>query len=191
LEEDKMISLLYDPVEAVDEAKKMRNFGTSFLVLVVASLFMALAMIIGTRGLAWLPAIILFIVIIVLSLFAGLLTQLAFTTLTGKGGYFEGFTVVVYPMLAPAAALLIGSILILIPYIGMILSALLMAIAMILGYATFFRAAKELFHTDYVVALIGFIVIWTATFFAAYGTVIFAMMGSAFGQFMPMMALLG
>lgn len=186
-----MINLLYDPAEAIAEAKKMKSFGKSFLVLVVVALFMALAMIIGTMGLAWLPALILFIVLIVVSLFAGLLTQLAFTTLTGKGGYFEGFTTTVYPMMAPATAILVSSILVLIPYIGMVLSALIMAIAMIIGYATFFRAAKELFGTDYTVALVGFIVIWTATFFAAYGAFIFVMMGSAFGQFMPMLGMLG
>lgn len=186
-----MMKLLFAPVEAIAEMKKKADITKSIIVIALSALFWALAVIIGTKGMMWLPAIIMFIVMIIASLFMGFLLQLTFGILVGKGGYFEGVTVLACSMFAIAAAALVSSILILIPVIGIIISVILMGIAAVISSAAFFRAAKDLFATDYLTVLIGWVVASTALFLGIYMGIGLAMMGTAIGNILPMFSLLG
>jgi len=160
-----MFQLLFDPVAEIKRAKK-QSYSKVLMYLFAAALF-------ETAGLFFFA----------LRLFADKLSQgmiingilgflfacigfhlvvafffsAAMHVLDGKGGYYEGLTAVVFSMVAPAVATFFAGALSFIPF-ALPLAVLLVSFGYVLGAATLFRAAKELFELDYAGVLVGVLI---------------------------------
>ena len=160
-----MFALLIDPVAEIKNAKQ-QNYAKILLYLVAASLF-------ETAGLlfflwqflsSWLPPnmisygiVAAVLGIIVVHLVAAFFFTVAMHVLDGNGGYYEGLATLVFAMVAPAVTTFFAGAVTFVPYSGGA-AAVLLAYGYILGFATFFRAGKELFELDYAGVLIGFLI---------------------------------
>jgi len=160
-----MFALLYDPVSEIKKSKR-QSYSRILLYLLAASLFET----VGLVFFAWryfskymtMDILATGIVAVLFFLFAAHLLAAFFFSLTlhildGKGGYYEGLTALVLAMVAPAVAIFFGGAISFVPY-GIILSVVLLAYGYVLGAATLFRAAKELFELDYAGVFVGFVI---------------------------------
>ncbi len=160
-----MFGLLYDPIKEIMAAKE-QNFVKILVYLVAASLFEGagilfiawryLSQILQTNVLVEGVLIVLFTLIIA-HLVIAFFFSLAMHILDGKGGYYEGLTTLVLAMVAPAVALFFGGALMYVP-MGIFVSIPLIIYGYVVGAATLFRCAKELFEIDYAGVLVGFLI---------------------------------
>ncbi|MBI4175785.1 MAG: YIP1 family protein [Candidatus Aenigmarchaeota archaeon] len=187
--------------------KKQKNLGKSVLYLLIASILSAIGSAImtprffstalGTLGQfrsipnlglpgAGAVAIGVFFIVFVGGLFYGWLARLAFTTLGGKGGYFEGLTAVAIPAKLMSIGFLIAAIFTYVPAIGGVVAFLALLIFGVLAYAMLIRASKELFSVDMVTAFVGVTVLLTVSILAVLGASAFGA-SSLYPGGMPMM----
>ncbi len=171
-----MFALLYDPVSEIKKAKR-QSFAKVLMYLLTASLFAT----IGVFFFAWRYSstklsqtfiingtlVVLFSLMVLSAIFA-FFFSLAMHVLDGRGGYYEGLSAIVLSMVAPAIMLFFGGALSFMPY-GLVFSALLAAYGFVIGTATLFRAAKELFELDYAGVLVGFLISLIPVCFAVMG----------------------
>ncbi|HLF55155.1 MAG TPA: hypothetical protein VI612_05555 [Candidatus Nanoarchaeia archaeon] len=161
-----MFKILYDPVSVIKQEVKNPSFPRILLMLFAASLFET----IGLLFIVWkfLPFLLTqnFIVLGILVSLFGLIAShlvvafffsLVMHVLDGKGGYYDGLSTLVLGMIAPAVAIFFAGAFVFIPF-GLFFALLLLSYGYVLGAATLFRAAKELFSVDYAGVLIGFLI---------------------------------
>jgi len=184
--------LLTSPAEAIANAKKkISAFNTIGILVLDAIVFAAAAGIAiwqlgnllplgtllgGTETFVAIVTVVVFVLVILLSLFGGWLVKTAVTTLGGKGKYLDGLTTVAYSGLSPAIGFLITAIVFKLGIAGTIITAIVLPSAIVLGLATFYRSVKEFFSADLLVALIATSILTIATV-AMFYAVAFTMMG--------------
>lgn len=160
-----MFALLFDPVDEIKKAKT-QSYAKILVYLLAAALFETAGLLFFTWQFlsSWMPPNMLSysIVIgvlgfIVVHLAAAFFFTVAMHVLDGNGGYYEGLATLVLAMVAPAVTTFFAGALTFVPYGGGA-SAVLLAYGYILGFATFFRAGKEMFELDYAGVLIGFLI---------------------------------
>ena len=154
-----MRQLLTDPVVAINRAKHQRNYNELLALVFIEWVLVGLGLAVTLRDFG-VPAALSFGVAIgacgiVLTLFGGFLLQLVFHVLGGKGTYWTGLTVSAYSKFPLAFAILLGSILFTIPFIGTVVGVVLFIVMAILSFSTLYRSIKELFQVDIVTAWIG------------------------------------
>ncbi|MBI4146393.1 hypothetical protein HY489_03590 [Candidatus Woesearchaeota archaeon] len=160
-----MFELLYDPVAEIKRIKR-QSFAKVLLYLLAVSLFEAA----GVLFFAWrfvpdkltasfvVNGLLAFIFgSMALHLIIAFFFSVAMHVLDGKGGYYEGLAAVVLSSVAPAVTTFFAGVIAFAP-VGGIIAVLLVTFGYILGFATLFRAGKELFELDYAGVLVGFLV---------------------------------
>lgn len=160
-----MFALLYDPLKEIKAAKK-RGFAKMMVYLLAAALFET----VGLLFVAWryfrdllttnvlVNGIVLVLVSLILAhLFVAFFFSVAMHVLDGRGGYYEGLATLVLAFVAPAVSIFFAGALLFVPF-GFHVALLVVAYGYILGAATLFRSAKELFGLDYAGVLLGFLV---------------------------------
>jgi hypothetical protein len=168
------IAILKNPVAAIVAAKK-KNMNRTWLVTIETAVIFALAavaLLLLNFGFASplsgaLSAASVFAFIFVASLLLGFMIKIIVTTLGGRGGYYEGLTCISYTLLPISIALLISSLVSVLPG-GILLSAISIAIGFAQGVSMFYRSVKELFATDMITALVAVSILIVVLFAAAY-----------------------
>jgi hypothetical protein len=145
--------ILINSVAAIKQAKKEKKMNTTLCMLIFEWFLIALGTFLLLKKLV--VTTTFFFLGIVGSLFLGFLVQLVFTILGGKGRYFEGLTSVVYSLLPMSAAVILSSIFVHLPVIGVLLSFVVAVLFVLTGLAVMYRAVKELFSTDMITTLVG------------------------------------
>jgi hypothetical protein len=189
----KFSKLVSNPVEAILETKKYTNTVEAIGTLVIAAIIAAISIgiMIVRLGLvpfqmAALAAVAGFVVMVVACLFLGYVIKIITVTLGGKGNYAEGLTAISYAVFAPAVGALVSSIVSTIPYVGPIISFVVLVLACALGISTFYRAVKELFSVDMVTSLVA-VSIFVMVLMTAGWIVFMNLIGSGF---MPLSVLM-
>lgn len=168
--------VLFDPGTALQRAKSEHNMTTPLILVLLSSLIATIAVFMnlmpvleisqeGDIGL--ITAIMVFFVTAISILFMGYLVKITATTLTGKGGYFEGLTAMAFSgFLSSVGALILAIIIFIGGFLGtaldeflitgafLFIGTLVFVVFIALSFAVMFRAIKELFETNYTVALI-------------------------------------
>ena len=150
-----MFNAFYNPVEAVIDAKKFGDWAGTIGVLALTAVLLVLAPIIAMKTFMWFVALGA-IVFLAVAVFLGALFLKIVLVILGakKPGYFETVTAITYSLAPLATALLVGSILMLIPVLGIALAGLLVAVGGVAMGATHIRAIKELCQTDLLMAVV-------------------------------------
>lgn len=151
-----MFQLLYDPLSEIRKCKR-QQFGKVLLYLLTASMFYT----IGLLFFAWryVPAkltptvianglLLVLFGLITAVLVASFFFALAFHVLDGKGGYYEGLSMVVLSIVPEGVFTFFAGALTFAP-LGIYVALLLLAYGWVLAFAIFFRSGKELFELDY------------------------------------------
>lgn len=178
------LDILKNPAAALEKAKKTRSSRKAWLALIEASILLALAAAIvsyvafGSALIAVTAIIATFVLSLVFGVILAWVVKLAATTLGGKGEFREGLVVVSYSMIFLGSGLFVASLLTRIPFVGIVLGALVLLATAATGLATFYRGIKEMFRTDMIVALIAVSVVVLAFLIALWGTFGLNMLGN-------------
>jgi len=160
-----MFELLYDPLKEIKKCKK-QSYSRILMFLVAASLFETIGLLflgwryfnnLMTTSLVVNGVVFVLFALILLHLLVALFFSISMHILDGKGGYYEGLTTLVLAFIAPAVSIFFGGALTFIPF-GVYPALLLIAYGYVVGFATLFRAAKELFELDYAGVFAGFLI---------------------------------
>lgn len=169
-----MYDIIFQPNKAIKKAKKSKDERKNITALLVIIIATALAMLFFRfQGFLTEGSTEVFILGIVVDVFIGiifitLLLNIALTTLTNKGGFYEALTSVLFTNLPISLALLITSLLFFLGGIGFVVGTILMITASVLGLVVGVKTAKELFKTDYLTVIIAKGVIYIATISVMY-----------------------
>lgn len=157
-----MFQLLYDPLSEIRKCKR-QQFGKILLYLLTASMFYT----VGLLFFAWryIPAkltptilanglLLVLFGIITAVLVASFFFALAFHVLDGKGGYYEGLSMVVLAIVPEGVFTFFAGALTFAP-LGIYVALLLLTYGWVLAFAIFFRSGKELFELDYAGVIAG------------------------------------
>jgi len=168
------------PAEAILESKKKRSTSKTISYLLLSSVLIAIAAAIATAksslllGVASTAPIIIavgvFLLVLIGALVIGWLVQLVATILGGKGKYYEGLTSVTNALIVPSVGAVAAAVLSYIPFIGIPLVFLVLAISLSMGLATLYRSVKELFSSDMITAFVVVSVLSLALIIALLGT---------------------
>lgn len=143
-------NLILNPFVEIKKAKRKKDINKVFLVSIVNSIFLFFAVCIFfplIKNILIISFLISFLNIIFL-IFLGFLTYLTLFILSKKGSFYEGFTSIVYAEFPICLALLLSTIFLYIPAIGIVLSLILMGLFSVIGISIFFSSVKELFGVD-------------------------------------------
>ena len=158
--------LLTNPELAISKGKKERDLKKTFAILLFEWFLVGLSVLILINRIR--VAVGIFFFGLVATLFSGVLTQIVFTCLGGKGKYFEGLTSNVYAIFPVSTASIFSSIFLYLPGIGVLLSFITFAIFTVLGLSILYRSVKEFFSTDMVSSLIGINILIAGLVLALY-----------------------
>jgi hypothetical protein len=161
-----MKQLLTDPVIAINLAKRMRNYNELIALLIIEWLLVGIGLAVSLRTFGITAtssaAILLTLAGILITLFFGLLIQIVFHILGGKGTYWTGLTSAVYAKFPLAFGFFLGSVLFTVPFFGAALGAILIVVMAVISISTLYRALKELFQVEVITAWIGVGILVTA-----------------------------
>lgn len=150
-----MLNAFYNPAEAVLDAKKFGGWGTTIGVLAIAAVLLALAEIIALKSFTWYVSLAIIVGVAVVVFLGGLFIKIALSILGAKNpGCFEAVSALTYSLAPMSIALLAGSVLYLIPTVGIVLAGLLVLIGGVAMGATQIRAIQELAGTDLLMAVV-------------------------------------
>lgn len=180
----RIIDIIKKPGEAIRLAKKEKDMGKTSLVLIEEWIITAIAVFIlavrfgsiGSIG-GGAAAATLFFGGIVTTIVLGYLLKIAMNTLGARGSFYDGLTAVTYSIMPLAIGALISAILSYVPILGVMISFLIMAVLGVMGSALLYRAAKEMFATDMITALVGISVLILGLMLAFYISVITGLVG--------------
>lgn len=158
--------LLANPIEAIKLAKKKKDMNTVVALMITEWIFFTIATAVIMPKSTILIAV--FVGGIIATLFAGLLAEITFKTLGGKGAYQEGLTTVVYPLVPLSFGLMISSFLLLGKYVGAVIALFVASIYGVMSLATVYKTAKELFRLDMITTWVGIGVLVGGALFAVY-----------------------
>jgi hypothetical protein len=174
--------IFLSPVSAIKKAKKEKNLNKSLTILFVDWVLFALSALILSRNLASsIPTIsplffglFVFFLGYLASLLLGLIIQIIFTILGGKGGYFESITPLSYCELPLSLGVFLAGLFSLVALAGLLISLIILSILVAMSIAIFYRGIKEMFKVDLITAWIGIGLIFATLFFAFYLSMIFS-----------------
>ncbi len=164
------------PAEVILESKKKKDLRSAVVHLLLSSLLMALAGSIASAKLSVQTSMIvgvgMFLIVLIGSLVIGWLVQLITTTLGGRGGYREGLTTITNALVVPSIGAVAAAVFSYVPYVGLLLVFLTLAVSLSIGIAVFYRSIKELFSTDMITAFVVVSILAIALIIALLGTVL-------------------
>ncbi len=153
-----MLNLFVSPRKAIIEAKQHRSFAYVFLLLVLASVAMFIGTIVFLESLA--VEVLLLALLTMAGTFIGTVTlsflmKISMGILTGIKGYYEALTMFALPVFVASTGFLIASLLGMIPYAGVVLMPVVMALVVTLSYTLSVKLGMELYNTDVLTVLMG------------------------------------
>ncbi|MEM5801933.1 MAG: YIP1 family protein [Candidatus Aenigmatarchaeota archaeon] len=180
--------ILINPVSALAKAKRERNLNKTLIVLLVDWVIFALAALVvsrllstlATRGASFLLAPIVFFLGFLGSLFFALLTQILFDILGGKGKYFEALTPLAYSKFALSLGVFLASLFSMLPFIGLLLSLVVLSLFGAMGISIFYRGIKEMFGIDMITTWVGIGLLVLVLVFSFYASVMLFGISSGF-----------
>lgn len=150
-----MFNAFYNPAEAVMDAKKFGDWAATIGVLALTAVMLVVAPILAMKTFVWYLAVGAIGFLVVGVFFGGLLLKIVLSILGADNpGYFETVTAITYSIAPFATALFVGSLLYLIPIVGIVLAGVLVLIGGLAMSATHIRAIKELCETDLLMAVV-------------------------------------
>lgn len=173
-----MLDIIFSPLNAISSALHEKSMGKTILVLIVTSLLAAINVFITTKEFTLdnlLTAIVIFIAVVIITIFASLLLQISLHILSQRGGYFEALTTLAYGFFILSFGYFIYSIVGLLPSSNsffviaeLFLGGLILIFTFILANAVMLRAASALFQIDLFTVIIAFIIVYLAIIITVY-----------------------
>ena len=163
---DTLKQLLVNPIQAITATKKKKDMNTVVALMITEWIFFTIAVAVILPKTSLLVAT--FIGGIIITLFGGVLVQIIFKTLGGKGEYFEGFTTLVYALMPLSFGLMISAFFLLGKYVGAVIALFIASIYGVMSLATLYKSAKELFKVDMITAWVGIGVLAGGALIALY-----------------------
>lgn len=161
-----MFKAIFAPKESIKEAKKKKNLGNTMVTLLVASIMLALAVLVNLLGIFVSDAqkiaytvIGVLIGAFVLFLFLGWLFKLTMNIFAKKVTYYDALTPLVKGLLVLTTGVLLSALLNLIPVVGIFLGILATMILLILTFSVTIKTAMELTGMDILTTLIGLVIV--------------------------------
>lgn len=115
----------------------------------------------------------MFASVILLSLGLGLVHEFVSAALGGRGRYYESLTSVTFFFAAPSLGFFVASLLLFVPYIGMLLGSFIIALTFGMGLAALYRATKDLARVDMVTSYVIVSVLTISFFVMLYAALLF------------------
>lgn len=185
----KLIKILKTPTEALSEAKKKKDKTDTILTLFVVSSFFGIAASLIVYKLTTMFAVfralsvaatfsaflMTFILIFIGAIFLSFLLNKIVNILGGKGEFYDGLTSVVYSLVPLSVGILLASVLVFVPVVGIFLGALILAIKFAIGMAILYRGTKEMYKTDMIVSFIAVSVLVLAVIVSLYSFLVLYM----------------
>jgi len=171
-----MFDILFNPTKSIDKAKK-GNIGKTFLILLVASLFVALSVLFTSGFSLWsvIIAAVSLVSVFAITMFLAVLLQFTMHILSKKGGYYEALTTLTYGFFVLSCGVFLSSVITLIPKTTAVLaiivtsiSGIAMLFAFICANAVVLRAALVLFKTDLLTVVVALTIIYFGTLLVLY-----------------------
>lgn len=184
------VDTMWRPNKAVDAAARKRRLGESITVLLIAAVFMAIAValmftslgsVLGelAMGGAAIAAVMVFLIVLIGGLIIGFFLQKLMEALGTKADYYAGVSSIAYSMMPLATGVLIAGILGLIPIVGIVLALLIATPFILMGAATMYYSMKTFFRTDMITAMIAFSAFMFGIVIVLYIVIIPAMLQTA------------
>jgi len=152
---NEMLNAFYNPIEAVEDARRFGDWSSTIIVMAVAAVLLAITPIIALKSFAWEASLIAFVAFFAGVFLGGLFLMIALAILGAKKpGYFESVTSISYSTAPLSLALFAASVLLLIPTLGILLATLVAVTGGIVMAATHIRAIMELTKADLLTALV-------------------------------------
>lgn len=167
---------LSKPAEAILESKKKKDLKHAITYLLLSSLLISIAGSIAAAKISAETSMVvgigMFLMILIGSLILGWLIQLITTTLGGKGCYREGLTSVTNSLVVPSIGAVAAAVFSYVPYVGLPLIFVTLAVSFSIGIAVLYRSIKELFSTDIITAFVVVTILAISIVMALLGTVL-------------------
>lgn len=155
------LDIIKSPVSAIAKAKQKRDINRTIIrMLEIAAIFGIAASIITARTASYNIMFLLssflssFSMFILFTAVLGWVVKIAAVNLGGRGDFYEGFTAITYALAPFAAGLLAISLLLYLPVIGSIIAFFVVLPALAAALSILYRAIKELYRTDMLVAFV-------------------------------------
>lgn len=191
-----MFTIIIDSHKAINAAKIKKSVKKSMSILLYASLIIGVSSLIFAKSTAFtMPILKLALGIVsgtfILTLFMAYLVGISLNILTKKGGFYESLTALSYSLFILSGGVFIVSLLNLLSGINtvltiiiLIISGLVLLVSLIKAKAIKLRTAMDLFGTDLITIIMGFVIVYIALFFILYIIGIQTMLGTI-GSFDP------
>lgn len=173
-----MFDVLTSPLDAIQRAKKNKSMKDTLLLLLVASVFLAIAVLLQNASFnasAFQAAGLTLVLGFAGTAFMALLLQLSLHILTTKGGYFEALTTLTYGMFITSCGMLAASVVGLLSMagqtfamVGAFLGGLVLLFALIMSYSVSLKAGMELFNTDILTVVIAILIVHLSVLVSMY-----------------------
>ena len=177
------------------KTKKEVKFGKSLQTLTIAATLFAIAALIAIptvaqfipvefrTGFPVVATIGIWAIVVLGGLFYSWLLILTLQTLGSKGEFVHGLATIAYSLLPISFGTLLAALLTYIPYLGALLSFIVIATFGVIGYALVYRLITLLFETDIITAFIAVGILTGVTILAIYTTGI--SFGLSLGKLLP------
>ena len=163
-----MLKELFSPIKTIKNTKKNKDVTNHVLTLIIASLMFAIATIIiliknQVLTNLLLTGLIISTVYFAIAFVGGFIYSLLTKIIADKGTYKDSLIAVIQTALILSTGLLITSILLLIPNIGILLGLITMFFTIITGLAIFIRTMTELTgaNTTQIITILIIVVVGT------------------------------
>ncbi|MBI2578643.1 MAG: hypothetical protein HYW26_02955 [Candidatus Aenigmarchaeota archaeon] len=114
-----------------------------------------------------------FALVILVSLGLGLVHEMISGIMGGRGKYYESLTAISFFWAAPSVGLFITSLLLFVPYVGIILGSFIVALTFSTGLASLYRSTKELAKVDTLTSYIIVSILMLSFFVMFYSMIVF------------------
>jgi len=188
---ERIKEILINPVIAIAKAKKEKSLNKTILVLIFSWILVGLSFFFSFYKeslilVAFGSALMIFLFGILFSVFYGYIIDIVMNILGGKGKYYDSLTAATYSSLPISIGLLLTSIMSFVhPMLGMAIGFIVIAITTALSLSIYFRAIKEFYATDMLMAFIGFLITFYVFIIAVYISAAFSMGSTLFGSLLP------
>ncbi len=150
-----MLNAFYNPAEAVLDVKKMGDWTTTLSVMAISVILLALSPLLFMKSLVWQMPLVVIGTMVVGIFLGGIFLKIVLSILgADKPHYFEIVTAITYSIAPLSLAVLAGSLIGLIPYLGMALAGLVVMAGGIAMISTQLRAIQELTETDLLTSVV-------------------------------------
>lgn len=163
-----MFDIVLNPVAAIAAAKKNKDMGKTFVLLLIASFVSAVSMLFFMRfnSSSLLTALLTLIGAFIGALIFAFLLKKFFWIVGKHSDYYSALTMITYGFFAMSWGYLVGSILGLIPAVGIVLSTLVILFMFVMSTAIMFKSGMVFFETDMITLVVAVAVVWIALFSA-------------------------